>query len=171
MIFPSLKSLPVQPLGRKFYEWEYEPPWSKKLVWVLPIALLVGLWAYLYFTDPGDHFLKRYAEPISYSILSLLSIFVPLAGAAWRKKVYTFFDYGFAIHYGTMKKQQQGGGWSYWKEFERAELRDDSVRLFPKKPLYRTVSLYCPNNRMSVYTHVSQKIAEARYRTVSDADE
>ncbi|RMD95702.1 MAG: hypothetical protein D6814_12800 [Calditrichaeota bacterium] len=167
MLFSSLRSLPPAKLGRVFYEWEYKPGLRARLVWWIALAgvLLVILYVYLF---PGreNKAFQHYAEVLFYVALPIFSILFPRAILAWKTRYYLMQEYGFTIHFGELDKPQPGSGWAYWQDFDRVELFDRGVKIFPKKFFLRKVTVPCPKNRTTVYSFVSEKIAQFRYHNM-----
>jgi len=164
MLFSSLNNLPPEPLGKTTYAWDYKPPATMRVLPWLGMAAIAGLAALAYFglgRDLGP--LHRYAEILIYAALPLLSILLPRAMAMSRTRYYEFRERGFVIHHGKLDRPYPGTGWAWWKDFDRAELADKGIKIFPKKPLLRRVYFRCSSNRLTVYSHVSAKIAEFRY--------
>ncbi len=171
MLFSSLRNLPSPPLGLTFYEWQVKPFWRQRLFWLAMFAALVGLLAWIYFYGGKDlKFLQRYIEILFYMALPVLSMILPRLILSWKTRFFEFRDYGLVIHYGKPDQQQPGAGWAYWKDYDRVELGETTVNLFPKKPLLRALKLPCPDNRLTIYAYASEKIAQFRYRPLPDED-
>ena len=164
MLFSSLNNLPPEHLGKTTYQWEYKPSLTTRILAWLGLAAIAGLVAVVFFgyeRQAGP--LRRYVDILLYMALPLISILLPRAMALSRTRYYEFREHGLVIHLGKMDKPYPGTGWAKWKDFDRAELAENGVKIFSKKPLSRRVYLRCASNRLTVYTHVSAKIAEYRY--------
>ncbi len=167
MLFSSLNNLPAPGLGKKFYTWQVRASLVTRLKWVFAIVALLALVAAVLVGRGGlFDFFRNYRDLILYSAVPLLSILFPRAVLAWRVRYYELHQYGFVVHFGKPNTMQPGAGWSYWKNYDRAELTDTEVILYPKKPLLRAMKFPCSDNRMTVYIYVSERIAEARYQEV-----
>lgn len=169
MLFSSLKPLPAEELGKLSYSWVYKPSVFKSMLLWLVIGSAILALAFLYFILGREHpEYRSYIRTIAYLALLLYSVILPRLWAASKRRRYEVRDEGFIIYIGDSEKAQTGAGWAYWHEFDRAELNDIGVKIFPHKTLLRSVLLPCDTNRLSVYSMVSVKIAESRYKGRSD---
>ena len=168
MLFSSLNNLPPEQLGQTTYQWDYTPPPATRIMAWVGLAAILAIVALAYFGFARDYApLKGYIDILIYAALPLFSILLPRAIAMSRTRYYEFRDRGFVIHLGKLDKAHAGTGWALWKDFERAELADKGIKIFPKKPFLRRVYLHCESNRLTVYSLVAAKIAEFRYIDLS----
>lgn len=164
MILPSLRSLPAGNLGRRLYEWDHKPPFTKNLlVGGAIMAIIIGAIYWFVYSEDRFDFLRQYSGLLVYIAVPLLSYFLGKVISATRLRRFALHERGFFVYYGKMENKKVATSWAPWADFDRAELLDNGVKLFPKNPLQQSVMLYCETNRMNVYGLVSSQIAQHRY--------
>ena len=100
--------------------------------------------------------------------MPLISYFFSKVIAATRIRDYLLHEKGFLVYYGKPENKQSAGSWAPWSDFMRAELRDDGVKIFPKKPMQQSVVFYCKPNRLNVYGIIASQIGQYKFAVVEE---
>lgn len=164
MFFPSTRSLPSVDLGKLLLQWQYRPPYLKGLLIGAVIVAAIVFAIYLFVYSPeGFDFLKPYRSIFLYLAVPLISYFFSKVIAATRMRDYLLHEKGFLVYYGKPENKQRAGNWAPWNDFSRAELRENVVKIFPKRTMQQSVVFYCKTNRLNVYGIIASQIGQYKF--------
>ncbi|MFQ5631343.1 MAG: hypothetical protein ACE5I1_21430 [bacterium] len=164
MIFPSMRALPAANLGKLLVQWQYKPPYIKGLLIGAGIVAVFVFVIYLFvFSPEGFDFLKPYRSVLLYLAVPLISYFFSKVISSTRMRAYVLYEKGFLIYYGKPENKKSAGNWAPWNDFMRAELNDNGIRIFPKKPLQQKIFFYCKSNRLNAYGIIASQIGQYKF--------
>lgn len=171
MIFPSVRAFPAAQLGKALLQWEHKPSYVKSLL--IGGGIMAGFVALIlfFFLSPEQFdFLRSYANILIYVAVPIISFLFGKLILMTRQKAYVLHERGFVVFYGELSDQDKAGNWAPWHDFDRAELQDEGVKIFPKKPLQQSFFFPCTQNRLNAYGIVSGQIAQHRYIPFDEAE-
>jgi hypothetical protein len=163
MLFPTLKPLVDEDLGRLLLEWDHEPTKGQKLfqrlLWlsVLVFLILLALSPFLRFF--GD----AIGGAVVYALIVILSSLLP---RLWRKQVphhYELHDKGLLIHAVT-GKDKDPARFALWSDFKDVLRQEKGVKLVPRYFIQQPVVLPTGPRRFDVYFICREKVWESNFQ-------